>query len=74
MKKLIATLFVIIIGFVNVLISTEDAEAGYEQKYKMSYGRDCICSGSGDYWDSCHLPSPLNECSIFSCTCFDDPH
>lgn len=74
MKKLFVTLTVIIIGFINLLISTEDAQAAYEQKYQMSYGRGCICSGSGDYWVSCHLPSSLNECSIFSCTCFDDPY
>ena len=73
MKKTLATIFILLTGLLNIFIFTNEAEAAYEQKYKMSYGRGCICSGSGDYWVSCHLPSSLNECSIYSCSCFEFP-
>lgn len=54
-------------------VKTNESIAAPEQKYKMSMGRGCICSGEGEYWVSCHLPSFLNECSIMPCTCFDYP-
>lgn len=55
-------------------INYQEAFASNEQKYKLSYGYGCpsYCSGPGWYWASCHLPSSLNECSIFPCECYGE--
>lgn len=68
MKKLIATLFVIIIGAVNILITTEDAEAAYEQAYKLSLKGPYGCEGGSSYTAGCYQAG--NECSYYPPTCF----